>query len=41
MISASVWLFGLANSSITRDRTLLVISECVGAVWDVESMGHP
>jgi len=41
MISQSVGLLGLANSSVTHDSNSLVISECLGALPAVESMRQP
>jgi hypothetical protein len=34
-------LFGLSNATVTRDSSLLMISESLGAAWVVESMCHP
>jgi len=34
-------LFGLSNPCVTRDRSSLIISESLGAVWDVQSRRHP
>jgi len=41
MISESLGLFGLSNPRITRDSSSLMIYESRGAVWAVESTGHP
>jgi len=41
IISESLGLFGLSNPCVTRDSSSLLISKCLGAVWAVESMGHP
>jgi hypothetical protein len=38
MISESLRLFGLSNPCVTRDSSLLLISESLKAVWAVESM---
>jgi len=31
----------MSNPCVTRDSSLLVFYESLGAVWAVESMGHP
>jgi len=31
----------MSNQKVTRDRSSLIISESIGAVWAVESMRHP
>jgi len=41
MISESLGLLGLSNPCVTRDNSSLLISESLGAVWAVESMGNP
>jgi len=32
---------GLSNPCFTRDSSLLVLYESLGAVWTVEAMRHP
>jgi hypothetical protein len=41
MISESLWGVWLSNPGVTRDSSSLMISESLGAVWAVESTGHP
>jgi hypothetical protein len=41
MICESLGVFGQSNPSITRDSISLMISESLGAVLGVESMGNP
>jgi hypothetical protein len=41
IISESIRLFGPSNTWVSRYSTSLIISESLGAVWAVESMGLP
>jgi len=41
MISESQGLFVLSNPCVARDISALMISESLGAVWDVESLRRP
>jgi hypothetical protein len=34
-------MLALSNPCVTRDSSSLLISECIWAVWAVESMGQP
>ena len=34
-------MFGLSNPCVTRHSNSLVISESLGAVWDVDSLRYP
>jgi hypothetical protein len=40
MISESLCGVWAVNPGVTRDSSSLMISESLGAVWDVESTGH-
>ena len=40
MISEFLGAFGLSYPCVTRDKSLLMIYETLGAVWAVESMRH-
>jgi len=41
IISESLGLFGPSNTWVSRYSSSLIISESLGAVWAVESMGLP
>ena len=40
MICESVGAVSAAESIVTRDSSSLIISECLGALWAVESISH-
>jgi len=41
MISESLWAVWVSNPRVTRDSSLLMISESLGAAWAVDSTRHP